>query len=84
MCEACKKLKGQDSWITIGQKVLSSHSVIWRLELATHPSCESLAKAPFFFLQKNGFSPSFSDPTINTLIPTKCRELPERILKEKP
>ena len=23
-------------------------------------------------------------PTINTLIPTKCRELPERILREKP
>ena len=47
-CEACRKLKGQDSWITTGQKVQSSDSIIWRLKLATHPSHESLANAPCF------------------------------------
>ena len=47
-CEACRKLKGQDSWITTGQKIQSDHSIIWRLKLATHPSRESLAKAPCF------------------------------------
>ena len=35
-------------------------------------------------LQKNDFSHSLSYPTINTLIPTKCRELLERILRDKP
>ena len=35
-------------------------------------------------LLKNDFSHSFSYPTINTLIPTKCWEFPERILREKP
>ena len=29
-------------------------------------------------------SHSNTHPTINTLIPTKCKELPERILREKP
>ena len=35
-------------------------------------------------LQKNDFSNSFSYPTIYTFIPMKCRELSERILKNKP
>ena len=35
-------------------------------------------------LLKSDFSHSISYPTINTLIPTKCRELLERILREKP
>ena len=35
-------------------------------------------------LLKNDFLHSFSYPTINTLIPTKCWEFPERILREKP
>ena len=35
-------------------------------------------------LQKNDFSHSFSYPTINNFIPTKCRKLLERILKDKP
>ena len=34
-------------------------------------------------LLKIDFSHSISYPTIKTLIPTKCRELPERILREK-
>ena len=48
MCEACRKLKGQYSWITTGQKVQSDHFVTWRLELVTHPSHKSLAKASYF------------------------------------
>ena len=35
-------------------------------------------------LQKNDLSHSFSYPTINNLIPTKCRELLEKILRDKP
>ena len=34
-------------------------------------------------LLKNEFSHSISYPTINTLIPTKCRKLLERILRDK-
>ena len=34
-------------------------------------------------LLKNDFSHSFSCPTINNLIPTKCRELLEKILRDK-
>ena len=47
-CRACRKLKGQDSWITIGKKVQSGHFVIWRLELTTHPSHKWLSSAPCF------------------------------------
>ena len=35
-------------------------------------------------LQKNDFPHSLTYPTINTLIPIKCRELSERILRDKP
>ena len=35
-------------------------------------------------LLKTDFSYSISYPTINILIPTKCRKFPERILIEKP
>ena len=35
-------------------------------------------------LLKTNFSHSISYSIINTLIPTKCREVPKRILKEKP
>ena len=37
-----------------------------------------------FVLLKSVFSHSISYPTINTIIRTKCRELLERILREKP
>ena len=43
-CEACKELKGHDSWSTIGQEVQSGLEVISRLKLETHSSCE--AKSP--------------------------------------
>ena len=35
-------------------------------------------------LLKTNFSHFISYPTINTLIPMKCKECPERILREKP
>ena len=41
-----------------------------------------VAGAPW--LLKNDFSHSFSYPTINSLIPIKCRALSERILRDKP
>ena len=81
-CEACRKLKGQYSWITTGQKIQSSHSIIWRLELAICPSREWLAKAPYF--AEKWLFIFLTYPTINTLIPTICWELIERILRKKP
>ena len=68
----------QDNWITTGQRLQTDLSVIWQLELTTHPNHEWLASAPYF-----DFSHSLSYPTINTLIPIKCRELLERILRDK-
>ena len=69
----------QDNWITTGQRLQTDLSVIWQLELTTHPNHEWLASAPYF-----DFSHSLSYPTINTLIPTKCKEFLERIFREKP
>ena len=81
MCEACRKLKGHDSWSTAGQKGQSDQLVTSWLELATCPSREWVTKTPCF-AEKWLFT-FLTYPTINTLIPTKCRELPERILREK-
>ena len=39
-CEAWRKLKGDDSWSTTGQKGQSGLTVILQLKLATHPSSE--------------------------------------------
>ena len=81
-CEACKKLKGHDNWSTLGQKGQSDLEVILWLKLATQPSSEWVARTPYF-VEKCLFT-FVTYPTINTLIPTKCREFPERILREKP
>ena len=48
MCEACQKLKGHDSWSTIGQKGQSGLAVISRLKLATHHSSDWVARIPCF------------------------------------
>ena len=40
-CEACRKLKGHDSWSTTGQKVQSGQTVISRLKLVTYPTRET-------------------------------------------
>jgi len=53
--EACRKLKGHDSWSTIGQKLQSGLIVISRLKLATHPTRET--KSPeCSAMQKNDIS----------------------------
>ena len=82
-CEACKKLKGHDSWSTMGQKVQSSLTIISWLKLATCSSHEvESPECPI--LLKTDFSHSISYPTINTLMPTKCKGLRKRsLLREK-
>ena len=81
-------VKHAESWrlTTIGalqdKKGQSGLAVISRLKLVTHPSSEWIARTPCF-AEKCLFT-FLAYPTINTLIPTKCRELPELILREKP
>ena len=77
------ELKSHASCCTTGQKTQAGQAVSLQLELATqfsrkvksldHPVWEKL----FFHIP---FSPYY----IQTLIPTKYRELSERILREKP
>ena len=69
---------------TIGQKFQASQAVCSRLELATQPSREvKLLEHPVW--QNMTFHiPSHPTIYIYTLIPTIQRELPERILREKP
>ena len=81
-CEACRKLKGHDSWSTIGQKGQFGQSVILRLKLATCPSHKWVTRNPCF-AEKWLFT-FLTCPTINTFIPTKCREFPKRFLREEP
>ena len=82
------RVKHVGSWrvMTIGalqdKKGQSGQSVFLRLELATCPSWEWVARMPCF-AEKWLFT-FLIYLTINTLILTKCRELPERILREKP
>ena len=56
--------------------LLSSDWDLWLIPIAN----DSLVHP---VLLKTDFSHSISYPTINTLIPTKCKELPKRILREK-
>ena len=81
-CETCKKLKGHDSWITIRQKGQSGQPVILRLELMTSPTREWVARTSYF--AEKWLFKFLIYPIINTLIPTKCRQLLEKILREKP
>ena len=75
-CEACRKLKGHDSWSTTGQKC-----TIWPGSyLVTHPTREWVARMPCF--EKKWLFTFLTYFIINTFIPTKCRELLERILRE--
>ena len=61
-----------------GQSSLAINS---RIKLTTHPSCKWVARMPCF-TEKWLFT-FLTYPTIYILIPTKCRELSERILREK-
>ena len=69
---------------TIGQKSQAGQAVCSWLELATQPSRE--VKPPEHPVWQNMTFHIPSHPTIYiyTLIPTIQRELPERILREKP
>ena len=69
------------SWGTTGQKGQSCQSIIWRLKLATCPSCKWVARTPCF-AEKWLFT-FLTYPTINTLIPIKCKVFLERILRNK-
>ena len=73
-----EKLNRYASCSTTGQKVQSDHLVSSRLGLATQSSRQST------LLWKNDSSHSFLTPVWIPLILTKCRELPKRILREKP
>ena len=78
-----EKLNRHASYSTTGQKVQSGHSVISWLGLATQSSRE--AKSPVHsIIEKLTLHIPFSLQYKYPFIPTKCKELPERILREKP
>ena len=64
-CEACRKLKGHESWSTTRQNGQSGLSVISRLELTTYPNREWVAKTLCF--AKKWLFTFLTYPTINTL-----------------
>ena len=71
------------SYCTIGQKSQAGKAVSSRLELATQHKCE--VKSPNHPVwEKLTFHIPFSPYYIQNFIPTKCRELLERFLREKP
>ena len=78
-----RELKSHASCCTIGQKSQASQAVSSQLELATQSNHN--AKLPDHLVwEKLTFRISFSPHYIQTLIPIKYIELPERILREKP
>ena len=77
------ELKSHASCCTTGQKFQAGQAVSSRLELATQPSRE-VKSLDHPIWKKLTFHIPFSPYYIQTLIPTKCRELPERFLREKP
>ena len=81
--EHAGELKSHASCCITGQKSQAGQAISSRLELATQPSCE--VKSPDHPVwEKLTFHIPFSPYYIQTLIPTKCRELSERNLREKP
>ena len=81
--EHAGELKSHASCCTTGQKSQVGQAVSLRLELMTQPSHE--VKSPNHPVwEKLTFHIPFSPYYIWTLIPTKCKELLERILREKP
>ena len=81
--EHARELKSHASCCTTEQKSQAGQAISSRLELATQPSCE--VKSPDHPIwEKLTFHIPFSPYYIQTLIPMKCRELPERNLREKP
>ena len=81
--EHAGELKSHASCCTTGQNFQAGQAVSSRLELTTQLSRE--VKSPDHPVWKKlTFHIPFSSYYIQTLIPTKCRELPERILRKKP
>ena len=81
--EHAGELKSHANCCTTGQKSQVGQAISSRLELATQPSCE-VKSLDHPVWEKMTFHIPFSPYYIQTLIPTKCRELLERILREKP
>ena len=78
-----RELKSHANCCTTRQKSQAGQAVNSRLELATQSSCEvKLPDHPVW--EKLTFHIPFSPYYIQTLIPTKCRELPKRFLRKKP
>ena len=77
------ELKSYANCCTTGQKSQAGQAVSSQLELATQPSHE--VKSPNQPVwEKLTFHIPFSPYYIQNLIPTKCRQLLERFLREKP
>ena len=76
------RVKSHASCCTTRQKSQAGQAVSSQLELVTQPSCE--AKSPDHPVQENLTFHIPSHPTIYRPKPTKCGELLERILREKP
>ena len=62
------------------KNVQSNLSISWRLELATYPSHESLAKTPCF--EEKWLFTFLLIPYYKYSYTHECKELPERILRE--
>ena len=77
------KVNSHASWSTTGQNRTTGHTVILRLDLATQSSREAKPRASPVF-EKPDVSHSSLTLVYIPLIPTNVRELPERILREKP
>ena len=77
------ELKSHASCCTTGQKSQAGQAVSSLLELATQRSRE-VKSLDHPVWEKLTFHIPFSPYYIQTLIPTKCRELLERFLREKP
>ena len=81
-CQACQKLKRHASYCTTGQKSQADQVVSSQLKLTTQSSRK--AKSPDHPVQeKLTLCILFSPYYIQTLIPTKYRELLKRILRVK-
>jgi len=52
-CEACKELKGHDSWSTTRRNVQSSQAVRSRLKLATHSTREAESSKCIIWMKTN-------------------------------
>ena len=77
-----RELKGPTNCSTIGQNFQSDQAVSSRLKLVTCSNCELESQEFPVWLKLTLRIPHTS--YYKYLIPKKCRELPKRILKEKP